>query len=60
LTKDNLADHSAALELARRIEQYWHDRGRHGVRTWLERIPNQPVPLWQVRSNIRWRPFAGA
>jgi hypothetical protein len=45
-----------ALQLARRIEQYWHGREHFGVRAWIEKIPSDPggrtASCYGVRSNL--------
>lgn len=52
-TPDYLADKFSASVLARKIEAYYHKRGRLRVRVWVEPI-EEPTRHWAIRSNIRF------
>lgn len=62
-TDKSLDDKKHALRMARRIEDYWHHRGRRGVRVWVDKVivnEGQPTEnmFYQIRSNLRLRATA--
>lgn len=56
-SRDYCEDISAARDLAKRIQDYWHKRGQSWVKIWLE-----PIDLpsgrkrWDIRGNIVFGP----
>jgi len=51
--KDYTENHSDALELKKKLEQYYHQRGFDWVKVWLEpEIQMSGRKFWNIRSNI--------
>jgi len=51
-TPDYTCDKSAAKELAKRVEEYYHKKGYKSVKVWLELNKERGYPIWEIRTNL--------
>ena len=56
-TLDYLTDKFASSVLARRIEKYYYTQGARHVRAWVEPFIHNGQKLYQVRSNLKFKPL---
>ena len=49
---DYTGKRSEAVKLAKKLEQFYHDKGYTDVKAWVEPEPRNGRNLWGVRSNI--------
>jgi hypothetical protein len=52
---DYTTDKAASIQLARRIESYYHAKGFPEIAVWVEGVPAfNNKKRWEIRSNIKF------